>query len=210
MRSRKTSRPTDPMQIALRRAAERERERLDDREPGRWGVDAAGLALAANEMVAIDCDLAGRVTRARRHDVFDLMRGRGKLSVGAHDAIRRLQDDIAVLHRAVASGSDYSPRVDRSRSSETFTDMRHRASLRVEAAMRLSGPASARLLGALCEAGAALGPPTDWRILVRRETGETLPDAQGAVLRGACENLAGAYAIIDRGRGRDAASPMPE
>jgi len=199
-RSRKTFRPSDPMQIALRRAEERERERLVDREPEQWGVDAAGLALPANETVSISSDGAGRMTRARRQDIFDLLRGRGKLSAQAHDAIRRLQDDIAILHRTVSGGADYSPRVDRSRSSETFTDTRHRASLRIEAVLGLSGPASARLLGALCEADAALGPTTDWRTLVRRETGETLPDAQGAILRGACENLAGAYAVIDRGR----------
>jgi hypothetical protein len=188
------------MQIALRRAVERERERLADKEPERWGVDAAGLVLPANETVSVDCDVGGRVTRARRQDIFDLMRGRGKLSEEAHRAIRRLQDDIATLHRGVAGGADYSPRVDKSRSAETFTDTRHRASLRVEAALGRSGPANARLLAALCEDGAALGPAMDWRILVRRETGETLPDAQAAILRAACENLAGAYAIIDRVR----------
>jgi len=195
------------MQIALRRAADRERDRLVDRDPGQWGVDAAGLTLPVNETVSIDSDHAGRITRARRQDIFDLLKGRGKLGTEAHHAIRRLQDDIAILHRAVSGGADYSPRVDRSRSSETFTDMRHRASSRVEAVLGLSGPASARLLGALCEADAALGPPMEWRSLVRRETGETLPDAQAAVLRGACENLAGAYAIIDRGRAR--ASKLP-
>ena len=192
------------MQIALRRAAERERERLCDRDPEQWGVAAAGLLLPANEPVSINSDRAGRIVRARRQDIFDLLRGRGKLGAEAHDAIRRLQNDIAILHRAVSSGGDYSPRVDRSRSSETFTDVRHRASLRVEAVLGLSGPANARLLGALCEADAALGPETQWRTLVRRETGETLPDAQGAILRGACENLAGAYAIIDRARTRTA------
>ena len=196
------------MQIALRRAEERERERLADREPEQWGVDAAGLQLPANETVSIGSDAAGRITRARRQDVFDLFRGRGKLSAQAHGAVRRLQDDIAILHRTVSGGADYSPRVDRSRSPETFTDTRHRASLRIEAALGLSGPASARLLGALCEADAALGPSTDWRMLVKRATGETLPDAQGAILRGACENLAGAYAMIDRGRGRAGASPV--
>ena len=32
--------------------------------------------------------------------------------------------------------------------------------------------------------------------------GERLPDAQGALIRAACENLAGAYAAIDQGRRR--------
>ncbi len=208
-RTRKHSRPSDPAQIALRRAQDRERDRLAQSEPQRWGVDGSSLVLPVNQTVSVESDPAGRITRARRQDVFDLMRGRGKLSVEAHEAIRRLQEDVAILHRAVGGASDYSPRVDTSRSSETFTDVRRRASLRVEAALDRTGPASARLLGALCESSAALGPAVDWRMLVLRETGETLPDAQAAVLRGACENLAGAYAMIDRGR-RNAAMPTAE
>ncbi len=199
-RSRKSLRPATPAQIALRRAIERERERIAEQEPLRWGVDGPALGLPANEMVLVESDSAGRVTRARRQDIFDLMKGRGKLSAKAHEAVRRLQDDTAILHRAIGGCADFAPRVDTSRSSETFTDIRHQASTRVEAVLERSGPASARLLRAVCESGAALGPPMDWRMLVLRETGETLPDAQAAILRGACENLAGAYAIIDRRR----------
>jgi hypothetical protein len=36
--------------------------------------------------------------------------------------------------------------------------------------------------------------------MVERETGERLADAQGAILRAAGENLAGAFAILDRRR----------
>ena len=36
--------------------------------------------------------------------------------------------------------------------------------------------------------------------VVARETGEGLADAQGAILRVACENLAGAYGLLNRGR----------
>jgi hypothetical protein len=199
-RSRKNTRPADPAQIALRRAQERERERLSDREPDQWGIAVEGLALPANAMVSAASDGSGRITRARRQGVFDLLKGRGALSAVAHEAICRLQDDVAILHSSVSGCVDYAPRVDRSRPLETFNERRHRASLRIEAVLGLSGPASARLLGALCEAGAALGPTIDWRMLVRRETGETLPDAQGAILRAACDNLAEAYVIIDRGR----------
>jgi hypothetical protein len=201
-RSRKSFRPTDPMQIAARRAEMRERERLASREPEQWGVDTAALALPTNGMVSIGSDAAGRISRARRQDIFDVLKARGKLSAEAHGAIRRLQNDISVLHRDIGGGGNYSPRVDRSRSpsQDSFTEIRHQASLRIEAVLSLSGPASARLLGVLGESTAALGPAMDWRMLVRRETRETLPDAQGAILRGACENLAGAYAIIDRRR----------
>jgi hypothetical protein len=70
----------------------------------------------------------------------------------------------------------------------------------VRRALVLSGPASARLLEALCEGEAALGRPADWRAIVECESGERLADAQGAVLRAACENLVGAYAALDRRR----------
>ncbi len=63
---------------------------------------------------------------------------------------------------------------------------------------RVLTPVNARLLLAVCEADAALGRATDWRALVERETGERLADAQGAILRAAGENLAGAFAILDR------------
>jgi hypothetical protein len=190
------------MDIARRRAAERDKERQIARDPERWGLDAAALALPANAAVLVKPDIAGRVTRASRQDVFDVFQSRGKLSVGAHEAVRRLQGDIAILHRAIAGGGDYSPRVDRTRSPDTFTDQRQRAGRRIEAVLALAGPASAGLLSALCEADAALGRAADWREVVARATGETLPDAQGAILRAACENLAGAYRMIDRQRVR--------
>ncbi len=197
-RKRSKARPSDPIEIARRRAAERERAR----DPAAWGLDPAALALAANAAVETRADLAGRVARARRADVFDLFRARGRLGQGALDAVRRLQDDLAVLHRTLSAGGGFAPRVDRSRDPADFTDIRRRAGARIEAALGLAGPASARLLRALAEADVVLGRPADWRAVVARETGERLPDAQGAILRAACENLAGAYAVLDRARGR--------
>jgi hypothetical protein len=191
-RKRARSRPADPMEIARRRAAERER----DRDPANWGLDRGALDLPANAHVEARKDAAGRLARARRQDVFDLMRARGALGQAAHDAVRRLQDDIALLHRTVAGGGDYAPRVDQTRDPQSFTDSRHRAGLRVEAVLARAGPASARLLIALIEAEVVLGRPADWREVVSRETGERLPDAQAATLRAACENLAGAYGMV--------------
>ncbi len=191
-RKRARPRPADPMEIARRRAAERER----DRDPANWGLDRGALDLPANANVEARKDAAGRLARARRQDVFDLMRARGALSQAGHDAVRRLQADVAVLHRTAAGGGDYAPRVDRCRDPQAFTDTRHRAGLRVEAVLARAGPASARLLTALIEAEVVLGRPADWREVVSRETGERLPDAQAAALRAACENLAGAYGMV--------------
>ncbi len=195
-RRRKIVRPADPAEIARRRAEARAR----DRDPAQWGIDGQAMALSANAAVVTEARPGGGVARARRQDVFDLFLARGKLSHGAYDAVRRLQDDIAVLHRTIVGGGDLAPRVDRSRNPQGFSEVRHRAGLRIEAALGLAGPASARLLSALCEPDIIHGRGADWRDVVARETTERLPDAQGAILRVACENLAGAYAVVDRGR----------
>jgi len=193
-RKRRPGRPSDPVDIARRRAAERDRAR----DPANWGVDAAALALPANARVDLATDFRGRVAHARRRDVFDLLHDRGRLSRGAVEAVRRLQSDIALLHRTLAGGGDLTPRIDRSRDPQAFSERRLDAGLRIAAALDLAGAASARLLRGLCEAEVAMGRSAAWREVVAREAGETLPDAQGAALRAACENLAGAYAMIDR------------
>lgn len=194
-RKRKAGGPSDPIQIALRRALERERER----DPATWGVGREGLGLSANAEVETIEDGRGRTIRVRRHDVFDVLHSRGKLSRHALDSVRRLQSDIAVLHRTSQGVTDFTPRVDSSRRPESFSEARRRAGARIDAALGLAGVASARLLAALCEADVVLARSGDWRAVVLRETGESLPDAQGAILRAACENLAGAYSILARG-----------
>ncbi len=198
--SRKTRRqaPSHPLQIALRRQQDRERAQ----DPATWGLDADNLARAVNQDVQTQRDSAGRTVRARRQDVFDVLRARGRLSAAAVDAVRRLQDDIACLHRTATGGISFAPRVDRSVDPQGFSDARRRAGARIDSVLSLAGPASARLLGALCEPDLILGRGADWRAVVERETGETLADAQGAILRMACENLAGAYGILDRARTR--------
>jgi hypothetical protein len=186
----------DPMEIARRRAAEREQAQ----DPATWGADLAALSLPANAQVTAQLRPDGRVARAQRQDVFDTFHARGSLSRAGYDAVRRLQDDIATLHRTQSSRIDYSPRVDRTRTADSFADRRLRAGERIEAAMALTGAASARLLTALCEADVVAGRAADWRAVVVAAAGERLPDAQGALIRAACENLAGAYAALDRGR----------
>jgi hypothetical protein len=195
-RKRKSGVPSDPMEIARRRATERARER----DPSTWGLDPRALSLPAGDDVALRLDAAGRLVRARRQDVFDLLQARGRLSIDGVEAVRRLQADIACLHRTATGGRDFTPRVDRSMVPDGFSDARQRAGARIEAALSLAGDLSARVLAALCEMEVVLGRAADWRGAIARQTGETLPDAQGAVLRMACENLAGAYRRLDRDR----------
>jgi hypothetical protein len=193
-RKRRAARPSDPAEIARRRAAERALRQ----EAASWGVDVDALALPRNADVVATIDPAGRLVRARRQDIFELMRVRGRLSPAALDAVRRLQDDMACLHRTHMGAVNYEPRVDRSVDPQAFSDARRRAGARIEAALARAGALSARLLAALCEPDVILGRAADWRAIVERETGETLADAQGAILRMACENLAGAYGMTDR------------
>ena len=187
-------RPSSPAAVAARKVAERKRAR----DPATWGVDGEAMALVVNADVEARSDLAGRTVRARRLDAFDVLGARGALSAGALNAARRLQNDVAILHRAAGGVAAYAPRIDRSPESDAVSLARHRAGLRIEAALARAGPVSARLITALIEPAAALGRIPDWREVVRRETGERLPDAQSAALRAACENLAAAYAALDK------------
>ena len=193
-RRRTKARPADPTVSARLRAEERERAR----DPATWGLDREALRLNANADVQTRADHGGTVMRARRHDVFDLMVARGRLSQAAFDALRQLQNDVARLHAMAGGVSAYAERIDRSGLDQSTTDARRRSSERINAMLALAGPANARLLLAICESAAALGPSMTWRALVERETGEHLADAQGAILRAACENLAEASAMLRR------------
>jgi hypothetical protein len=195
-RSRR-KRPSAPDAIARRRGL----ARTGDRPAEDVGVDARALKLPANADIDARRGAGGKVVRARRQDVFDLMAARGRLGAQALGAVRRLQGDMATLHRTVGGSYDFAPRVDGQGEPQGFADARLRAGERLRRALDLAGPASARLLVALCEPATVLGAALDWRAVVERETGEVLADAQGAVVRLACENLAGSYQRLDGGRG---------
>ncbi|HEY2050456.1 MAG TPA: hypothetical protein VGH03_14020 [Caulobacteraceae bacterium] len=195
---RRIAPPSTPQSILRRRAL----ERGDTARPEEWGVDSKSLRLPANSDVDARLGAGGKVVRARRQDVFDLLVARGRLAPDTLGAVRRLQQDMAVLHRTLSGVRDFSPRVDVGRDPQSFSDSRLHAGERIAAVLELSGAASARLLSALCEAAVVEGRADDWRAVVERETGERLADAQGAALRAACENLAGAYRLFDGRRRR--------
>ena len=102
------------------------------------------------------------------------------------------------MHVLAGGVARYAERIDAGRAGEAGGELRHRAAERARGVLELTGAASARLLLALCEADVALGRPAEWRAVVERVSGERLADAQGAVLRAACGNLAAAYAVVDR------------
>lgn len=193
MRRRRAGRPTDPVMIAKARAAAREKAR----DPASWGVDHTALDLPANALVVTDRDLAGRIARAARRDVFDLLRGRGRLGQQGYDAVRRLQSDLARLHARAGGVAGYRERVDHQRIVAGPGDAALEAGGRIRLVLARTGAVSASLLLALIE---GQGPGLAWREVVARASGEVLADAQSAVVRQACENLAAAYASVCRER----------
>lgn len=188
--------PSAPQAILNRRNL----ERTHAPDPDEGGVNAKSLRLPSNSDVDMRLGGGGKVLRARRQDVFDLFAGRGRLAPEAVGAVRRLQQDMAILHRTLSGVRDFAPRVDAQRHAEGLSESRLKAGERIATVLELSGVASARLLAALCEAAVVEGRTADWRAVVERETGERLADAQAAALRAACENLAGAYRAVDNRR----------
>ncbi|MGH6991963.1 MAG: hypothetical protein ACRED8_13520 [Caulobacteraceae bacterium] len=201
MARRRKNRPSDPAAILARRSARlalaEAAEKESAHDPARWGIDPAHLSLPANQGVEIAGEPA-RPRRVRRQDVFDLFFSRGALSESALLAVRRLQADIARLHAEMGGVSALSPRVDRSRAPGEMARSRLEAAERIADVLSLCGSASGTLLRALLEDAAALGSPGGWRAIVAARSGERLADAQGAALRAACENLAGAYRALGR------------
>lgn len=181
------------MMIARARAAAREKAR----DPASWGVDHTALDLAANALVVTDRDLAGGIARAARRDVFDVLRGRGRLGPQGYDAVRRLQGDFARLHAHAGGVAGYRERIDHQRTAAGPGDAALEAGGRIRRVLARTGAGSAALLMALID---GRGSGLAWREVVARVSGEVLADAQGALVRQACENLAAAYASVCRDR----------
>lgn len=143
-----------------------------------------------------------------RGDVFDLLYARGRLTPAALAAVRLLQQDLEVLHRVRMGGMVFASRVSGSRDEQDFADARRVATERTIAALSRAGELSAKLIAGLCAPDVVAGRSSDWRAVVERETRETLPDAQGALVRMACENLAGAYRMAAGGPSAALASAL--
>lgn len=201
--------PSDPAEAARRRmeamtadAKRRELEARAQADPANWGLRQDIADLPSNDDIQPSKDVAGKITRAERWDVFRLMRSAGTLT-GLHTiAIDKFQRDIAIRHRtAGASGSGIV--VDAS-------NHKHPLDASIEAAQRLGGlmaymdaeeaqrfprrpPYSARLLLDICGPPAIKGQRIDWRRETKRVTGLIDKDAQGRAVRMACDLLLSAH-----------------
>jgi hypothetical protein len=197
-----TYKPYDPAaaerqrQSRLTREGEaRARDKADRARPQTWGVAAQALSLPANQDVEAVRDHRGRVVGAHRTDVFEILHGRGGLSDAELAAARRLETDMGLRARLFRQ-TDLYVLVDCQGGVEGATQGMIAAGERVERALAAIGPRQAVMLRALIEPGVH-GRPVAWREVVARETAETNPHVQAAMVRSACDNLALAYRAID-------------
>jgi hypothetical protein len=197
------TKPFDPAtaerqrQTRLTREGEaRAKTRTDDGRPQTWGLAQGSLALPANQAVQTACDGRGKVVAAYRADVFDILHGRGALSDTELAAARRLETDMG-LRVGLFRPSNLYVLVDDQGAVEGATQRMLEAGARVEQALAAVGPRQAVLLRSLVEPAIIHGRVVDWRAVVARETGETNPHVQAAMVRSACDNLALAYRAID-------------
>ena len=191
---RKRHAPCDPAEAA-RRAAE------NRRNPGAWGVNDDALKLDSNADVSDQAETRNKVRRVTRFDIFHLLHARNELEPGQLNAIRRLQEDIAILHRTAGTAGPSTP-IRTASQSDAFALSRLKAGERVDSARQRTGAHSWRILEALCEPLIVEGRLNNWRAVVQRVTGEEYHMAQSALVKAAAYNLAGAYEAIDGMRKR--------
>jgi hypothetical protein len=199
---RARSGPTDPQVIQERRALERAQERLAQRQPGNWGVSADILHLPTAANVDLVFDQRGKVLHANRSDPFDLLYAnvvtlpgggeRRGLSEGQHRAARRLFR-LWCLRAGVQDSERPSlpEKIDGGRSdpSGRINQVMIDAGGTIAAALRFVGPVNARILGGLISPIVDQGVVLVWRAVLERVTGEKDRNAQGALVRQACEAL---------------------
>lgn len=149
--------------------------------------------------VDVVADQAHRIIRAQRLDVFALLHSRGQLNQGELNAVRRLEEDMAVAGGHLRPEQSYD-RVDRSTDGapgQNVTQTMIDASGAVKEVLAMCGPIHGALLSALVEGGSLI---TRWRATVRRVTGEESDRAGALLVRQAARTLEQVYHERDFGR----------
>lgn len=196
-----------------RRAEAQAKVRAQDRDPQTWGVSAQIVRLPTAADVAVVTDAGGAVLRAWRSDPFDLLLAAGGLDEEQHRAARRLMRDWCIRQGIRDAERQALERVDGGRPDPTalINDAMVDAGRRIQVAMRGDtargitgvGPVNQRLLDALISPMVTEGRTGVWRHWVEQATGVTNKDAQGPLVRMACEALRLVYAEVDAQRRRE-------
>lgn len=192
MARRKRPEPKSPAAIL----AERNAKRMPDF--GAVGLSPDAAMLERNEDVEVTRAGAKREGRrvdedsARRLDAFSALKeGMGK---GAYDAARRLERDL-LIRADLADRGRVLIRVDGD-GGRGRIDRMIDAGKRSEAVKDLLSDREWLLLELLIYSPMSSQFP-DWRSVVKHCTREDNANAQGAVVRAACENLAEVYLKLD-------------
>lgn len=172
--------------------------------PSEWGWNENALALPANDDVETrqDRDVDGK--RRVRYDIFARLyyREGSRLSTPAYDAVRRLQSDMAVLHRTQGA-SDAIRTAGPAQTgalamvSEDFCRARVLAGDRVDDALTGMVVWCSKLIRELCEVEAIRGATPNWQAIVQKHTGERRHLAKYDHVRTAANDLAESYRRID-------------
>lgn len=179
------------------------------RNPASWGANDEALKLKANADVAVQEAWgeggAAAIKRRVRYDVFALLffatHGQ-RLGEASYLAVRRLQADIAVLHRTQGAGDAIRATGNGATGAmamvvEDFSITRIAAGDRINVVQAGMEPWAAKLLTELCEAEAIRGQTPNWHAIVSRHTGEMDRAERGRLVRRACDDLAESYRRID-------------
>lgn len=172
--------------------------------PDTWGIDPDAVDLPANADVETVRDHGGKLARARRYDVFSLLfyRPGSKLLPTSYDAVRRLQSDLAILHRTQGAGDAIRATGKGATGAlsavmDGFTRAQREAGERITAVLVGMTPWCAKLIRELAEHGVVQPSEPNWHAIVKRQTGEIDRYQRGGKVRFACDDLAESYRRID-------------
>ena len=167
-------RPADPQDIAARK---HERARLE---------------LVPDTRVTVAPDHS--IISAKRQDVFDLLLTRKSLSQDAHNAVRRLERDAAIMEGVTDSDAPLIRVQDA--SDHNRLDRQIDARKRVNDALNSIPAPHARLLWRLIQPQ-FVGQVASWRYIVSAVCASNTAATQTRILVTACDALADAYSATD-------------
>lgn len=178
-------------------------------------VNHEAMALEANDDVEVVDDRTVAARRHTRYDVFSLLYypPRGRMEETSYLAVRRLQADMAILHRthgtsdairnsgvgqtgalAIVTGQFALNRVEAGANIEAVLN-----GWQKESGLWVEGvePWAARMLRELCEMEIVEGRRPNWHAVCARHTGEMRRTHRGELVIRACDQLAASYGRID-------------
>lgn len=178
-----------------------------------WANFRSNMALPANADVKLEEATRKHVARARRYDCFALLRSRGAISEAGEQAVRRYQEQLAILHKSDGTGPRLEV-IDGGGKVGGFTlaqlaARKNIATLKAQMEalssyaeiggrkMWVDGAVFVRLLERLVEPGTVLGQQRNWRPIVANTTGEYRDKHQSRWIELTCDCAAVAYQKID-------------